>query len=312
MVDANTIVANRRRLVFVAILRHSIGNFPKLCNPIVDTGRAASQRLASIIKYQASDGFDEATRIRVDDINSAVSDFCKIAYPYPHTGEAQSNKTRRFKFVCFNNFAFGLASQGLLTNLELPQRAIDAMMGDGELSESRCYNHESIFVVSRWLTTPLGAKLLEEGTQTRKQLPEIYKAIIEYTAKYMQWIDQDGRTEFKLHKITVSAAQAKIESIEPTLREGVKDNIKEFENVLNYAHEEVAKGIYGPGGKLKLIVDLAMTTRETSNDVTRRQLAQNLMVLVEECKPLLKRGMSRHLVNGMPSHIPLTVMKDSK
>ncbi|KAK7753631.1 hypothetical protein SLS62_004489 [Diatrype stigma] len=279
-------VDHRRRQVFVAVLRHSIGNFPKLCNPTIAAGNAASKRLAGVIKHQASDRFGPDYRIHVSDINSAISDFCKIAYPYPQTGEA--NKTTRFKFVCFNNFAFHLASQKLLTSLDLPQRAIDAMMGKGELSNLPAYNHESVFVVSRWLTTPLGDRLLgEKGSETRAQLPEIYTAFVEYQAKYISLVEHDNREEFRLHKIAVKAAQAKLERLEPRLK-AVEAETKRFEDVLEFALGQVQKGNNGPGNIWKQIADKCEIAGKAPENERPRLLA-DLVRITEDCKPLVPK-----------------------
>lgn len=301
-------IDSRRRQIFVAVLRHSIGNFPKLCNPIIAAGNAASKRLAGVIKYQTNNQFNPRYRITVSDINSAISDFCKIAYPYPQTGEA--NKTTRFKFVCFNNFAFHLASQKLLTSIDLPQRAIDAMMGRGELSNLPAYNHESIFVVSRWLTTPLGDMLLEESSETRAELPEIYRAFVEYHAKYIKLMEHDNREEFKLHKVTVKAAQAKLERLDLRLR-GVETETKKFEDVLGIALKQVQKGNNGPGNIWKQIADKYEIAGKAPES-ERPQLLADLVKITEGCKFVVSKGMSRSGVQNMQSHFPLIYTIASK
>ncbi|KAI0006551.1 hypothetical protein F4779DRAFT_595996 [Xylariaceae sp. FL0662B] len=281
--------ASRRRVVFLAILRHVIGNFPKFCNPNVASGNAAANRIVKTIKYLTSAKFEERSKMKLslEDINKAASDFCATAYPYPQTGTTSTHKASRLKFICFNNFAISLANQGLLDDLDVPKRAIFAMMGENEMSQSPGFNHESVFIVSKWFTTSLVDRLLQDE-ETKVMVPSIYGAISRYKPRYMALYQEHGQTEFKYYGIAIAAAQAKIEGRDKVYK-NAEERAQMFKATTELAFEQVENGRPHPlANTFKEIVHLNEAARKEPNEQDRQGIILKLMTMVELCDQSLK------------------------
>lgn len=242
-------------------------------------GWVAAKRLVEVIRYQISDEFSKNVGIRlgVDTVNKAVADFCETAYVYPETGDSRASKTSRFKFMCLNMVAINLAHQGLLTGLEAPKKAVDAMRGLDH------YNHESVFIVSKWLTTNLGDKLLDRIADKAVE-GEIYRAMIQYTAIFMEQVDTQDQGEFRLQKVTLETAVAKLEKIFPELND-VNKRAANFKEMLYFATAQVRAGNHGPNDCLKTFTDLVEKCRYARTEC-RQILLPTAMRMAEGLKAI--------------------------
>ncbi|KAI1081468.1 hypothetical protein F5B20DRAFT_65801 [Whalleya microplaca] len=287
-------IASRRHVVFFAILQHVVGNFPKFCNPNIPAGIAASNRIVNVIKYLTSDEFETKTMVKIElkDINEALSAFCKYAYPDPQRGEERVHKVSRLKFICFNAFAIGLANRKLLDSLDVPKRAISAMMGQKEIFQSPCFNHESVFIVSKWLTTNLVDKLMEDD-ETKLKIPDIYGAISRYRPRYMELYKQDRKQEFLHYSIAIATAQAKIESSNKTYS-NAEEKAQIFKTVTELALKQVEQGYDHPlANMLKEIAHLNEAARNQPDEGERQEVLLKLMTMVELCDQSLKTLLQR-------------------
>ncbi len=232
-----------------------------------------------VIRYQISDEFLEnlGVRLSVDTIDKAVADFCEAAYVYPETGDSRASKTSRFKFVCLNIVAINLAHQGLLTGLEAPRRAVDAMRGLDH------YNHESVFIVSKWLITHLRDELLAKIAD-RVVEGEIYRALVQYAAIFMERVDRQDQPEFRLHKVTLQTALAKLEKTFPELNDH-RQRAANFEEMLNFATAQVQAGNHGPNDCLMTFTDLAEKCRYAKTEY-RQMLLPALMRMADGLKAI--------------------------